>query len=48
MAKTKIKLKGKVSVGQGKIASAGTKQGGKRLYQSKAKLNTHIKNDRPS
>jgi hypothetical protein len=46
MAKTKIKLKGKVSVGQGKIASAGTKPGGKRLYQSKAKLTGHIHDGR--
>lgn len=43
MAKTKIKLKGKVSVGQGKIASAGTKQGGKKLYQSKAQITAHLK-----
>lgn len=46
MAKTKIKLKGKVSVGQGKIASSGTKQGGKKLYQSKAKLTGHIHDGR--
>lgn len=45
MARTTVKITGKVSSGNGKKVTAGTK--GKRLYQSRAKLNTHIKNDRP-
>lgn len=43
MARAKVKLKGKVSVGQGKIASTGAKKSGKRLYQSKAQITAHLK-----
>ena len=46
MGKAKVKVKGKVSTGNGKKKTVG--KTGKKLYESKAKLNTHIKNDRPS
>lgn len=45
MARTKVKITGKVSTGNGKKKTVG--KTGKKLYESKAKLNTHIKNDRP-
>ena len=41
-AKTITKVKGKI------VASSGGGKQGKPLYRSKAKLNTHIKNERPS
>ena len=42
----RVKLKGKVSTDKGKKKTVG--KTGKKLYESRAKLNTHIKNDRPS
>lgn len=42
----RIKITGKVCTGKGKKKTVG--KTGKKLYESKAKLNTHIKNDRPS
>jgi hypothetical protein len=44
MARTTVKITGKVSTGNGKKVTAGTK--GKRLYQSRAKLTTHIHDGR--
>lgn len=41
MAKTTVKITGKVSTGNGKKVTAGTK--GKRLYQSRAQVTTHLK-----
>ena len=41
----RIKITGKVSTGKGKKKTVG--KTGKKLYESRAKLNTHIKNDRP-
>lgn len=46
MGRTKVKVKGKVSTGSGKKKTVG--KTGKKLYESRAKLNTHIKNDRPN
>lgn len=44
MARTTVKITGKVSTGNGKKVTAGTK--GKRLYQSRAKLTGHIHDGR--
>lgn len=44
MAKTKVRLTGRVGTSNGKKVTAGTK--GKRLYQSRAKLTGHIHDGR--
>jgi hypothetical protein len=44
MAKAKVRITGKVSTGNGKKKSVG--KTGKKLYESRAKLTTHIHDGR--
>lgn len=41
MGKAKVKVKGKVSTGKGKKKTVG--KTGKKLYESKAQITTHLK-----